>query len=253
MLLLISPAKTLDYSTTSAKQFTQPRLLEESNSLVKVLKKKSPKQLQKLMSVSENIATLNTERYNAFSSPFNLENAKQALFAFKGDVYLGLNAESFNKRDLNFAQSHLRILSGLYGLLKPLDLMQAYRLEMGTKLKSRKGKNLYEFWGNKITNLINEDLSANNESILINLASKEYFRSVKTKNINANIINIHFKEERNGQFKIISFSAKKARGMMAHFVIKNKIKIPEHLKAFDYENYLFNESMSDENNFVFTR
>ena len=253
MILVISPAKTLDFEENNIEQFSQPRLLKESATLMNLLKKKSAKKLQQLMNVSENIARLNVQRNQAFSPPFDLDNAKQAIYAFKGDVYLGLDAHSFNENDLNYAQEHLRILSGLYGLLKPLDLMQAYRLEMGTKLNNRKGKNLYAFWADKITKLLNEDLSYSNQSVLINLASNEYFKSIKTKKLTAKVINIHFKEKRNGTLKTISFSAKKARGMMCHFAIKNKLSSPEELKAFDYDNYLFHESISDQENYVFTR
>jgi len=253
MLLLISPAKTLDFTETKLKKHSQPRLLEESNVLVKILKKQSTNDLKKLMSISDKIATLNQERYQEFNVPFTPANAKQSLLAFKGDVYNGLDAASFDTKDFNFAQKHLRILSGLYGVLKPLDLMQAYRLEMGTKLSNGFGKNLYEFWGNKITDLLNKDIKDNKQKVVINLASKEYFSAVKPKELNAELYTVNFKENRNGKYKIISFSAKKARGMMCNFIIKNKLTKPEHIKTFDMDNYIFNPGLSSEREFIFTR
>jgi len=253
MIFLISPAKTLDYSDTNIKDFSIPRLLDQSDRLVSSLKKKSKKSIQSLMNVSENIAELNVERYQQYDTPFTLANSKQAVLAFKGDVYTGMNTDSFDTSDLQFAQNHLRILSGLYGLLKPLDLMQPYRLEMGTKLKTTRGKNLYEFWKNRITDTLNEDLDSTNSELVVNLASQEYFKSVKTSKLSKPLLNIQFKELRNGKYKIVSFSAKKARGMMCHYAIKNRISDPELLKGFDYENYTFNERMSTENEWLFTR
>ena len=253
MILLISPAKTLDLSPIKLKKHSQPIFLEASKYLANILKKASVKDLTKLMAVSEKIAALNVHRYQSFTTPFTLANAKQAGFAFKGDVYRGLDIESFDARDLNFAQKHLRILSGLYGILKPLDLIQAYRLEMGTRLKIDNNKNLYEFWGDKITDLINQDLENQKSKAVINLASQEYFRAVITSKLNGKLYHIHFKENRNGQYKIISFSAKKARGMMCHYIVKNRIKSPAHLMGFDYDGYLFNEELSDKQSFVFTR
>ena len=253
MILLISPAKTLDCSPTKLKKYSQPILIEESKILVDTLKDLSVKDFRKLMKVSEKIAELNVQRYQSFSTPFTLANAKQAGLAFKGDVYRGLDIESFDARDLNFAQKHLRILSGLYGVLKPLDLMQAYRLEMGTRLKIKNSKNLYDFWGDKIVNLINQDLEEQKSKALINLASQEYFHSVDTSKLNGKLYHIHFKENRNGKYKIISFSAKKARGMMCHYIVKNRLKRPSQLKKFDYEDYRFNEELSDVQSFVFTR
>ncbi len=253
MLFLISPAKTLDYSDTETKEYSIPRLLDQSDKLINTLKKKSHKSIQNLMDVSEKIAVLNVARYKEYHTPFSPSNAKQAVLAFKGDVYTGMDTESFDDGDLEFAQQHLLILSGLYGLLKPLDLMQPYRLEMGTKLKTTRGTNLYQFWKDRITNLINEDLEASNSTIVINLASKEYFKSVNTKKLNHPVLNINFKELRNGKYKVVSFSAKKARGMMCHYAIKNKITDPELLKGFDYENYTYNERLSTELDWMFTR
>lgn len=253
MLILISPAKTLDYSETKIKDHSIPRLLDQSDKLVGTLKKKSKKSIQSLMHVSEKIAELNVERYQQYRTPFSPTNSKQAVLAFKGDVYTGMDTESFDNSDLQYAQQYLRILSGLYGILKPLDLMQPYRLEMGTKLKTTRGKNLYEFWKNRITDVINEDLENSDSQLVINLASQEYFKSVNTKKLNKPILNINFKELRNGKYKVVSFSAKKARGMMCHYMIKNRIAEPEHLKGFDYENYTFNDRLSTEMDWTFTR
>ena len=253
MILLISPAKTLNFDSTDLKKKSKPRFLTESQQLIDILKKKSAGDIKKLMSVSDKIANLNVERYHNFKTPFNLKNAKQAILAFRGDVYTGLDADNFEAAELEFAQNHLRILSGLYGVLKPLDLMQPYRLEMGTKLSNGFGKNLYEFWGEKLTKTINKDVKASKSNAIINLASKEYFSALQTKNLKADLYNIHFKEERNGVFKIISFSAKKARGMMAQFIIKNKLTDPKDLIGFDMDNYVFNDQLSKEKEFVFTR
>lgn len=253
MLLLISPAKTLNFDSTDLKKKSKPRFLTESQSLIDILKKKSSGDLKKLMKVSDKIADLNRDRYQSFKTPFNLKNAKQAFLAFRGDVYTGLDADSFDTKDIEFAQSHLRILSGLYGVLRPLDLMQAYRLEMGTKLINENGKNLYEFWGDKVTKTINKDLKSSKSNAIINLASKEYFSVLQPKNFKGDLYNIHFKEDKNGAFKIVAFFAKKARGMMCHYIIKNKITQPEHLIGFDYEGYTYNEALSSERDIVFTR
>lgn len=253
MLLLISPAKSLDFTASPLEAHSIPRLLADSEVLIKNLRKKSSPDLRKLMKVSENIANLNVERYKNFETPFNLKNAKQAGLAFQGDVYKGMDAVSFSEEDLEFAQQHLRILSGLYGLLKPLDLIQAYRLEMGTKLENKRGKNLYQFWDTKITELIHEDLKQQGDNVVINLASKEYFKSVKPKSLNADLYNIDFKEEKDGKFKIVAFFAKRARGMMCNFMIKNRLTKPEQLQAFDMDGYYFNSDLSSEKHFVFTR
>ncbi len=252
MLVLLSPAKTLDYSDVSYSFHSKPRLLKESEELISVLKKKKSKDLQKMMKVSEKIADLNVERFQTFATPFNKKNAKPSVLAFKGDVYTGFQADDMDNDDLTFAQTHIRILSGLYGVLKPMDLMQPYRLEMGTKLQVKKAKNLYEFWDNKITQLINKDIKKAGEAI-INLASKEYFHSVKKDELKGDLYTINFKEERNGVFKIISFSAKKARGTMSRYIVKNKITDPELLKKFKEDNYAFNPELSTERNWIFTR
>jgi len=253
MLLLVSPAKTLDFSPTENKNFTQPRFMTESKNLVNVLRKKSAGDLKELMHISDKLADLNHGRYQDFKTPFDRVNAKQSILAFKGDVYTGLNVDDFTGDDLEFSQQCLRILSGLYGILRPMDLMQPYRLEMGTKLQNEKGKNLYEFWGDKITKILNKDLAAKDNKAVINLASQEYFKSVKLDELEGKLYNVHFKEERNGKLKIIAFSAKKARGMMCRYIIKNRIKTVEGMKAFAEDNYLFNDELSTETEYYFTR
>lgn len=253
MIILISPAKTLDFSPSNMQAHSNPRMLADSEKLVKILKKKSARSLKNLMSVSDNIAALNVERYQNYATPFTLENAKQAMLAFKGDVYTGLEAESFGDAETEFAQKHLRILSGLYGLLKPLDLMQAYRLEMGTRLKNGRKKSLYEFWGSKITDMINADLEASSGNVIFNLASKEYYHAVKEKELKGDVYHINFKENRNGVYKIISFTAKKARGTMSKLIIQNKITQVEDLKKLDVDGHVFNAELSDSSNFIFTK
>ncbi|MCB9290825.1 MAG: peroxide stress protein YaaA [Lewinellaceae bacterium] len=253
MIFLLSPSKTLDYSETECEGFSQPRMLEKSKFLVDILKEKSDEELKKLMKISDELAVINAERYQDFELPFSPDNAKQALLAFKGDVYLGLKAETFCPSDLRFAQSHLRILSGLYGILRPLDLMQPYRLEMGTRLRAGKSKGLYDFWGEEITHLINQDLEAAGGKYVINLASREYFSAVKPALLKGRLVHIHFREERDGAYKVIAIYAKKARGAMANFAVKNRIGAPEGLKEFDWEGYSFNEALSSEYEFTFTR
>lgn len=252
MIILLSPAKTLDYSPTEIKEFHQPRFSDEAQTLVKKLKKSSVGGLQALMGISEKLAKENVNRYKTFSEEFTTENAKQAALAFKGDVYLGLEANTFKKNDLKFADKHLRILSGLYGLLRPLDLMQPYRLEMGTSLKVGRKKNLYEFWGSQITDLINNDLSESKSKLILNLASKEYFKSVRVDELDAPVLNIHFQENRGGKYKVIAFNAKKARGRMAHLVIKERIKDPEELKGLEVNGYRYNQKLSSPGNWSFT-
>jgi uncharacterized protein len=254
MLIVISPAKTLDYDTAPiTEEFTQPEFLKESRKLISELKKLSPAEISSLMKVSDKIGHLNFLRFNDWKTPFTLKNAKQALLAFKGDVYTGIDAETFSKQDLKFAQKHLRMLSGLYGVLRPLDLMQAYRLEMGTQFENKQGKDLYEFWGAKITDQINKDLKASKSKYLINLASNEYFKSLQADDIDAEIIVPVFKDYKNGQYKIISFFAKKARGLMSAYIIKNRIKNPEDIKKFNIDGYKFSKSESKDNNWVFLR
>ncbi len=252
MLIVVSPAKTLDFETPPViDKFTLPALLDESAALIDQLRKLSPDEIGKLMSISPKLATLNSNRYFDWTLPFTAENAKQAVFAFKGDVYTGLDAQTLSNSDLEFAQNHLRILSGLYGVLRPLDLMQAYRLEMGTQFLNDRGKNLYEFWGDTITDSINQELKAQSSDVLINLASTEYFKSINTKKLNAKIITPVFKDQKNGVYKIISFYAKKARGLMSRYIIQNKLTDPDAIKDFSLEGYVFKEDMGD--HWVFIR
>lgn len=253
MIAILSPAKTLDLEPAKLKDFTLPAFLSESKTLVDLLKKKNKKGLQKLMGISEKLAQLNVDRYNDFDPNFSLTNSKQSILAFKGDVYLGLEAFNFSKAELNFAQKSIRILSGLYGVLKPFDLIQAYRLEMGTSLKTKKGKNLYEFWDHQLTISLQAELDESKKPVLINLASKEYYKALKIKNLNARVIEIDFREYKGDDLKFISFNAKKARGLMAKYIVKERAKKPEILQGFDYENYAFNEELSDENKWLFTR
>ncbi|MGZ2371936.1 peroxide stress protein YaaA [Ancylomarina sp. YFZ004] len=254
MLILISPAKSLDFETENTnKNFSESSFLKESQSLIKQLRKLSTDEIADFMSISPKLAQLNFERFVNWQLPFDMENAKQAILAFKGDVYTGLDAVTLSEDELQTAQKDLRILSGLYGVLKPLDLIQAYRLEMGKKLQTTKGKNLYEFWGDKITNEINKTLKGKEDQYLINLASNEYFKSINKKKLKAEVITPVFKDLKNGQYKVISFFAKKARGLMTRFIIQNKITDPEYLKAFDSEGYAFNPHLSTDTELVFTR
>jgi hypothetical protein len=253
MLILLSPAKSLNYEPTDFTEHSVPRLLDESDRLVKELKKKSARSLKKLMSVSDAIAELNVQRFQEYERPFGFDNAKQAVLAFDGDVYTGMQAETFTEEDHDFAQEHLRILSGLYGLLRPLDLMRPYRLEMGTKLRTGRRKNLYEFWGDKITELINADLAETKGDVVLNLASQEYFKSVNKQKLEGRLVTAHFKENRNGQLKVISFNAKKARGAMAGLVIKHRITDPEELKELTPEGYHYSPEHSGADEMVFVK
>ncbi len=249
MLAIISPSKTQDFSTPDIQDHTLTRQLDESEVLVKILKQKTQEELSKLMSISEKLATLNYTRFQDFSTPFNFNNAKQALLAFKGDVYNGIDAPNLSKKDLTFAQDNLRMLSGLYGVVRPLDLIAPYRLEMGTKLANPRGKNLYEFWGSKISELLNEDES----EVIINLASNEYFKGIDKKTLKPKIINIVFKEFKGDKYKIIGIYAKRARGLMVQYIIKNRIQNSQDLKSFAMEDYRFKEELSDSTTWVFTR
>jgi len=254
MLIIISPAKTLDYETPAkTKIFTQPDYLNDSEELISRLRQLSSLDISELMNVSINIADLNFDRYEAWNKEFNEENAKQAVLAFKGDVYTGLDAESFNRKDFSFAQKHLRILSGLYGLLRPLDLMQPYRLEMGTRLTTDRGKNLYEFWGSAITRGLSAQLKKIQSDYVINLASNEYFKAVKPKELDAHVITPAFKDYKDGKYKMIGVYAKKARGMLSRYIIKNQLTDPEDIKTFNEDGYAFDKKLSQDNVWVFSR
>lgn len=254
MLTLISPAKTLDFDTPpKTRKSTQPRFLEQSAALVEDARKLDPAAIRELMGVSEAIADLNFRRFHDWATPFSLDNAKQALLAFRGDVYTGLDADTLGKAELDFAQQHLRILSGLYGLLRPLDLMQPYRLEMGLKFANRGGSNLYQFWGDEITRTINAELGKSGSRVLVNLASNEYYRAVKPRALDADIITPQFKDLKNGKYKMISFYAKKARGQMARFIIDNRLNDAEGLLDFNADGYCYNRRESGPREPVFTR
>jgi cytoplasmic iron level regulating protein YaaA (DUF328/UPF0246 family) len=253
MIFLISPAKTLDFESASlSDDFAQPHFLSEAAELNVVMRDFDWQAIGSLMKVSENIARLNVKRFLEWRRPFTPLNAKQAVYAFKGDVYTGLSVESMSAEELAYLQSHLRILSGLYGLLKPMDLMQAYRLEMGTKLNNPKGKDLYAFWGDKITELLNQQLGED-DSVLVNLASNEYYKSVHAKQINGKIITPIFKDKKNDKYKIISFYAKKARGLMVRYAADHHVKDVQALKRFDYQGYYYSEEQSTDNSWVFLR
>jgi uncharacterized protein len=254
MLMVISPAKTLDFESPLATQrFTQSTLLEKSQQLIDVARDLSPAQISSLMSISDKLAHLNAERFNQWQPPFTLDNARQAILAFKGDVYTGLQAETFSEADFDFAQQHLRMLSGLYGVLRPLDLMQPYRLEMGIKLANPAAKDLYGFWGDLLTQKLNDAMAEQGDEVLINLASDEYFKAVKPKQLNGELIKPVFLDEKNGKFKVISFYAKKARGLMSRYVIQNRLSKPEQLKQFDVDGYFFAADESKGNELVFKR
>ncbi|MEE4150972.1 peroxide stress protein YaaA [Pseudomonas viridiflava] len=254
MLMVISPAKTLDFETPpTTERFTQPQYLDHSQELISQLRELAPAQIAELMHLSDKLAGLNAARFGSWTPAFTPENAKQALLAFKGDVYTGLQAETLSEDQLDYAQKHLRMLSGLYGLLRPLDLMQPYRLEMGTRLANARGKDLYAFWGTRISEWLNEALVDQGDDLLLNLASTEYFSAVKRSGLNARIIDTEFKDLKNGQYKIISFYAKKARGMMSRFVIEERIDSPEALRAFDVQGYRYNAELSTPSKLVFLR
>ncbi|MBO3697446.1 peroxide stress protein YaaA [Roseivirga sp. E12] len=253
MLYVISPAKTLDFETPCDKEKSYPRFQKETLELIGVLRQKSPEEIQELMSLSENLAELNVSRYQKFAKGKNTKRAKQAVYAFKGDVYLGLEAEELSDDDILYAQGHLRILSGLYGLLRPLDLIQPYRLEMGTRLAFDDYNTLYNYWSDRIVAQVNRDLKRQGDKVLVNLASQEYFKAIDRPSLKAKVVNVEFLDQKNGKYKVISFFAKKARGLMAQFIIKNKIEEPEALKAFDYEGYWFDAESSHETKLVFKR
>lgn len=253
MLALISPAKKIDFNVDVPEKVSKPLFVEESTELISHLRKLSPKEISKLMSVSPAIADLNYERYMDWEPKFTKKKARPAAFVFDGEVYRGLAAKDMTDETLQYSQDHLLILSGLYGALRPLDLIHAYRLEMGTKFGVNGGKHLYDFWGDKITDQVNKTLKKQKEKTLVNLASNEYFKSVDKKQINGEIITPNFKEEKDGQFKSLMVYAKKARGFMARYMLENKIETAEDLKAFNIEGYKFNPELSKGNNWIFTR
>ena len=249
MLAIISPSKTQDFSECNNENFSQTRQQQSSDELVHILKNKSQTQISKLMSISEKLSALNFERFQKFKLPFTLENAKQAILAFKGDVYNGIDAPSLSTEDLNFAQDKIRMLSGLYGVIRPLDLIQPYRLEMGTKLSNAKGKDLYDYWGADISNVLNDDES----ELIINLASNEYFKAIDKKSLNAKILDIVFKEKKGDSYKVIGIYAKRARGLMVNFIIRNRLNNPEALQDFSDEGYRFDKDLSNDTTWVYLR
>ena len=256
MLTLISPAKALDFDNPSITAKTStPVFGQQTRELVSIMRDKSASDLRKMMSISPKLAELNVERYKSFKlRPSNATaGLKQAVLAFHGDVYMGLEATSFTERDFTYAQKHLRILSGLYGLLRPLDMIQPYRLEMGSKLKNPKGSSLLDFWGDQITQRLNTELKDHQNKTLVNLTSKEYFKSVQPDLLPGNLITPVFKDYSNGTYKVLMFYAKNARGAMAAWIVKNRINKPEDLKAFDLDDYGYNEAYSNEFTWVFTR
>lgn len=254
MLTIISPAKTLDYdSQIICEEFTIPDHLDKSEQLVGMLKKKSPAKLSDLMNISTKLGQLNHERFQQWDLPFTRENARQAVFVFRGDVYLGLDINRFLREDLLYAQDHLRILSGLHGLLRPLDLIRPYRLEMGTRLKFRRKSNLYEFWGDLITQSLQEAIDEQGDGMLVNLASDEYFKSINLKKLNARIVTPVFKDYKNGKYQFLSFYGKKARGMMARYILTNRITTIDGVKCFEEEGYVYNDAQTRGDQLVFTR
>ena len=251
MIILISPSKGQDFSAHPMSEYSRPKQQSQTKVLVKELQQFKPAQIAQLMSVSENLAELNYERFQAFKTPLKLGTAKQAALAFKGDVYAGLEAESMSPDNWQFAQQHLRILSGLYGYLRPLDLILPYRLEMKTKLRTPEGENLYQFWGDSITELMNKELKQ--KDVVVNLASNEYFKSVKPKLLKTQVLNIDFKDTKGGKTRSISFYAKRARGMMARALIDQKITEPEQIKSLDVDGYKYDESLSTNSKWIFER
>jgi len=254
MIVLLSPSKGQDFDMAAPiGTFSQPQLLSESEQLVDELRQYNSQQIQKMMAVSENIAELNVTRYQQFKTPFDAQNAKQALFAFKGDVYTGLAADTLSAEDCAFAQQHVRILSGLYGRLKPLDLIQPYRLEMKTRLKNPRGANLYQFWGERIARQLDQDAQDANAGVILNLASQEYFKAVQSEQLQTPVITVHFKEVRDGQSRVIGLFAKKARGDMANYIVTQRIAKIEDVQKYNRGGYVFKPQLSDNNNWVFER
>jgi uncharacterized protein len=254
MLAIVSPAKKLKFETRDpAIASSDPDFSKETNQLISVARKLTRADLRQMMKISDNLADLNYQRFQSFSKTPSENETKQAVMAFAGDTYTGLDANTLDKKDMSFAQDHLRILSGLYGLLKPLDEIQPYRLEMGRKLKTKKGETLYAFWGDTIANAIDQQLEGHKHPVVINLASNEYFKAAETKALQARVINMIFKEKKDDQYKIIGLFAKRARGAMARYMIKNRIEDPQKLKKFAEDGYKHQPSMSEGDNWVFTR
>ncbi len=254
MLIVLSPAKTLDYDTpVTIDKHTLPDFVDHSAELIDILKQLSPAQVGSLMQISDALAVLNVGRYASWSPRFSQENAKQAILAFNGDVYEGLDAPSLTAKQLDYAQSHIRILSGLYGVLRPLDLMQPYRLEMGTRLANTRGKDLYAFWGNRVTEALNEAIAARKSTALVNLASEEYFKAVKPGLLNVPVITPVFEDWKGGKYKVVSFYAKRARGLMARYAAVNEVRRPEQLKQFDADGYAFDAAASSDTTWFFRR
>ncbi|MGB3606824.1 MAG: peroxide stress protein YaaA [Psychroserpens sp.] len=252
MKLVLSPAKSLDYeSKLPTKKTTKAYFLKEAERLSNLLKKESPKQLSKLMKISDNLAQLNYERNQDWSLPFTKDNARQAIYAFSGDVYRGLDAYTIDTKKVDKIQDTVRIISGLYGILKPLDLIQPYRLEMGTKFSVGKQKNLYEFWTKQVTQALNDELK--DDEVFVNLASNEYFKAIDTKALKVPVTNIKFQELKDGKYKTIAIYSKLARGLMTRYIIETNAKTIEDLKGFDHDNYRYTESLSSNDELVFTR
>lgn len=254
MLITLSPSKGQDFETPApAAACTQPAALRDAELLIKVLRRLTVDDVRALMGVSANIARLNVDRYRAFKTPFSPQNAKQAIFAFQGDVYSGIETDQYSEQDLEYAQAHLRILSGLYGCLRPLDLIQPYRLEMKTRLANRRGETLYQFWGDRITDRLNEVLARQEQSVLINLASNEYFKAVKPKKLKGRLLNVKFKETKDGQTRVVALFAKRARGMMVDYVLRHRIEEPAGIKDFRASGYRFSSALSDDRQWTFER
>jgi len=254
MIILLSPAKTLDFETPDVvTEHTIPSFASDAARLIRILKKFSVSDVKDLMHISDNLAVLNRNRFKSFSKEYTEENSKSAIMAFKGDVYTGFDADSLDKKGLDFANEHVRILSGLYGILKPYDRMQPYRLEMGTKLENKKGTNLYHYWGDTLSKNLNKELKEKNSDTIVNLASNEYYKAVDKKKLKANVIDIDFREDKSGEYKFVSFFAKKARGLMTRYIVDHQITSASDLRGFDYEGYRYEEGSSSDQKLLFVR
>jgi cytoplasmic iron level regulating protein YaaA (DUF328/UPF0246 family) len=253
MIALLSPSKNLHNDPQATVRYSLPRFPEQSSQLIKTLVKLKPEELQKLMHINEKLASLNYHRYRAYQWPHTSENATAAIYTFRGEVYLGFEAGTMTKTQTERADKHIRILSGLYGLLKPLDLIQPYRLEMGSPLKVGRAKDLYSFWGDRITHLLNEDIAATKSKAVINLASKEYIAAIDPAKLSVPMVDIHFLENRNGQLKFLSYNAKRSRGWMARYIVDQNIKTVSAIRGFDWHDYAYREDLSESNKMVFVR